>query len=1445
MKKLSFLIGIISVLGLMSKNLVAQVCVPAYSSGTSAGDLISQVSIAGTTLNNVTGFSNSQPSYLDFYNSSLPNETTSLAAGGVYTLSISIGSWGYQGIKVWLDLNNNNIFESNEVMGQSATTIGSGYTPGAANDTLNIPLNLSCNVTPGNYRLRIREVWNVNGNLIDPCANYTYGQTHDYRIEVIPQSGCPTASALTSSNISSDMATLSWGAGCGGSMWDLDISTSSTPSSVPSNPGLASLNFNASGLLPNTTYYAHVRTDCGAQQSGWITTSFTTQGLPVSCATGLIATPDPSCDNSNLVFSWNPVAGASNYLLRVGTSPGGSNVLNNFNVGSAVNYTLASLSLNTQYFWSVTPVINGSPATLCSEETYTSGSAGCICQPSYTSGTNAGDLISNVTIVGTSLANDVGIANGQPSFLDFYNSSLANQTATLSAGVTYTTSVSIGSYGSQGVKIWIDFNNNNLFEASEAVAWTQTLLGSGFTPGAVNATGNLTMSIPCTAISGDYRMRVRGVYSVNGPIIDPCSSYAWGQTHDYRVTIAAPSICPSVTSIATTNVGNVSADIAWIMNCGNGTLWDLDLSTSPNPSSTPSNPGIASQPFNAAGLLPSTTYYVHLRTNCGVDQSPWTTASFTTLADAPLCATNLVATPDAQCDNQDLVFSWDAVASATSYTLRIGTTPGASDVINNLNLGNVLSYTYTIPELNTQYFWSITPENNGSIASGCSEENYTTGSNGCICQPIYQQGCTAQDLISNVSLNTLVNNSGTACPSGILGYVDYSNDAALTTTLFNGQSYDLEVTVGQFAQGVAAWIDYNGDGVFDHPTERIGYTTVSSNGASTISFTADMFGLVGDKLLRVRSVWNQDPSTITPCDSYLWGEAEDYTINLTGSNSLCINGSVFCDTDDDGILNNNDVPLANAPFVLNYNGQTFFTNADENGLFFFASQLDTNATSANVTVDAAWLAQNGIQYTNNTLTTTNLVCDVNSPILNFPVNCDSSTVQYSCIMGLVFCDPNNNGVQDSGEVVIPNAPVSLSNGVTIYSDSLGVFSYSGGQIPSGYLALEISSTWLNNNGYALANNSFIVSTNCDSLETVQIGIDCSPVLCANLWTTVTPWIGYYQNQNNTVKINWGNYGPNPTTGYQLTLTFPAGVTPNTNTISNPNYVISGNTITWTMPANSSYFSSFDNISFAVPAGIPSGTPHTYSSSITATGAVVDCDGYNNNGALTMLLGNSYDPNDKTSSQTPIINPEVQDEFIYTIRFQNTGTAPAQDVYILDTLSDNLEWSSLNIINASHYMQLVDLGNGLMKFNFPGIWLPDSTSNEAESHGKVVFSIKEKASNTLNSVIENTAYIYFDWNEPIITNTTYSINAYPSSAGADELPENQISVHPNPTKDKINVVSGNRIDEIQVIDITGKVLFSKTSENLNETIDLGNFTDGIYLLRVKSNGDISTTRIVKK
>ncbi len=135
---------------------------------------------------------------------------------------------------------------------------------------------------------------------------------------------------------------------------------------------------------------------------------------------------------------------------------------------------------------------------------------------------------------------------------------------------------------------------------------------------------------------------------------------------------------------------------------------------------------------------------------------------------------------------------------------------------------------------------------------------------------------------------------------------------------------------------------------------------------------------------------------------------------------------------------------------------------------------------------------------------------------------------------------------------------------------------------------------------------------------------------------------------------------------------------------------------------------------------------------------------------------AYDPNDKLVNPVYPFNYALTDEdLVYTIRFQNTGNAEAYDVVIKDTLDANLDPSTFRVIASSHDDVLSTTldANQYLSFNFIDINLPDSTSNFDESQGFVMYKIKANEDVEDGTIITNTAGIYFDFNPPIITNTT--------------------------------------------------------------------------------------------
>ncbi|MEY4992646.1 MAG: hypothetical protein RI948_1531 [Bacteroidota bacterium] len=704
---------------------------------------------------------------------------------------------------------------------------------------------------------------------------------------------------------------------------------------------------------------------------------------------------------------------------------------------------------------------------------------------------------------------------------------------------------------------------------------------------------------------------------------------------------------------------------------------------------------------------------------------------------------------------------------------------------------------------------------------------------------------------TNISMNPPLNHT-------------YSSAGTYTviTTVYNpaNQTYaydSVQYTVGSCTAYFYCMIqvDCNNDGTIDSQINAPVPVTLS-NGFNTYTDTLqnNMFSLnniwAGNYNISIDPAWlsanNYVIGNIIPSPMiFISGGVSTTLITLncaSQTTTLCASGQVYCDANDNGVMDNGETPIANAPITVN--GTLVYSNA--NGYYNISYPGTVNNTYT-LTMNANWLAQHGYLILNNNGSNVSSIigtpCNSGVPVsnVNFPLSCNGTVTPTLCYSGFVFCDANANGVMNAGEAPLSGVPVLLYNtsatasSVTVYTDSTGYFSYCGQYSTNTYLLATISQSWLIYNGYNPTIGVItLLGSTAGTTNTGFIAVDCggSTSTCSDLWTTVTPWIGYYQNSTAYIKLNWGSYGPSAAGTYTLSFTYPAGVSPILSSIQNANYTISGNTITWNLTTSASSFTSYDVIQFSVPGGLINGAQHFFSSSIALTGVINDCGTYNNSGSLLQILGNSYDPNDKNAS-TDYMNEAfplgfldafTDDALSYTIRFQNTGTAPAQNIFIIDTLSAQLDWSSFTLLEASHPVQVVNLGNGILRFEFNQIWLPDSTSNEPLSHGHLTYRIRENANNPLFSTIENTAYIYFDWNDPIVTNTTFHENMWLDQI--DEL-EGGLSIFPNPAQTQISL----GITEptfIQIKDINGKVIFNERVE-VGQTIQVQALESGIYLI----------------
>ncbi len=286
-----------------------------------------------------------------------------------------------------------------------------------------------------------------------------------------------------------------------------------------------------------------------------------------------------------------------------------------------------------------------------------------------------------------------------------------------------------------------------------------------------------------------------------------------------------------------------------------------------------------------------------------------------------------------------------------------------------------------------------------------------------------------------------------------------------------------------------------------------------------------------------------------------------------------------------------------------------------------------------------------------------------------------------------------------------------------------------------------------------------------------------------------------------------------------------------------------------------------------------------------------------------MVRGSFDPNDKQGfplgiNDTHDILPNQDLE--YLIRFQNTGTDTAFTVVIRDTLDKNLNIFSIEDGASSHSAVFKMYGPRILEWTFNNILLPDSTTDLKGSNGFVSFKVSQVNDLAKGTEIKNKAAIYFDYNEPVITNqtvhtinpcintlnmrtievdavdsyfapdgdtyTTSGIISYtiPAPMGCDSIininlrvantptaikgeKTSDIIAFPNPFIKSFNIRFNDGEDNhtISIYDLKGKKIYQETTKMESTIISLGSISSGIYLLEIESEKTKSSYKLIKK
>lgn len=692
----------------------------------------------------------------------------------------------------------------------------------------------------------------------------------------------------------------------------------------------------------------------GSQNFSLIVTGITAD--PVVCEavvpTGLSAS---NITATTADISWTAVPGA-NYDVRYRETGTSTWTTVNSNGSST---TLSGLSESTQYDVQVrSKCSEGGTSSYSSTVNFTTTEV----QLEYCSsnGNNTSDeYISNVTLA--DINNNSGAGSG--GYSDFTNIS-----TDLSKGENYTISVTTtwtGSLYNEGYSVWIDFNQNGTFESNEQV-WTQSPttaapVGGSFsipssalegntrmrvsmkynaiptacesfaygevedytvnitgaqatcnTPAGLNVSNltNNTASLNWAAVSGavEYEVRLKRTNTstwssattanttVNATGLTEGAEYEFqvravcaGGTSDYSASFLFTTEVPCTvpTGLNASNITANSATLNWSAQSGSNeyNVRFRRVGTSSWTTATTSGTSV-----NATGLTSSEDYEFQVRSVCGSSTSDYSaSANFTTLTPclvpAGLNAGNIAQTT--------ATLSWSSASGANSYGVRIravGTSAwtNLSSSSTSLNISSLIA--------STQYEFQVRSVCSDGNSAYSSSATFTTSSPSLsYCSS--QGNNSSYEWIRRVRLNEIDNESGN---NG--GYADFTSQVA---TVQRGASVTMNVQAGFSGQAYnqywSIWVDLNQDGQFTS-NERLVNGSSSSSNLLSATLSIPSTALTGQTRMRVTMKYN---SAATPCETFAYGEVEDYTVNIV--NSLSAN-SVLADNLESSPLGKEDNP---------------------------------------------------------------------------------------------------------------------------------------------------------------------------------------------------------------------------------------------------------------------------------------------------------------------------------------------------------------------------------------------------------------------------------------------------------------------------------------------------------------------------------------------------------
>lgn len=357
------------------------------------------------------------------------------------------------------------------------------------------------------------------------------------------------------------------------------------------------------------------------------------------------------------------------------------------------------------------------------------------------------------------------------------------------------------------------------------------------------------------------------------------------------------------------------------------------------------------------------------------------------------------------------------------------------------------------------------------------------------------------------------------------------------------------------------------------------------------------------------------------------------------------------------------------------------------------------------------------------------------------------------------------------------------------------------------------------------------------LTVIDMGMECNTangfdlsILASNPTSGAVSQSGYfYANNSYCTPINSVvtlTHSPD----YEYAFAYPAATS------------VNGSTITWDLNALSNTAPTIVYYTL-INSGAPLISGDTTHSTFTISPTTGDLDITNNTFVKIDTVVASFDPNAITAFPAECVTAGTNMQ--YMIQFENLGNAPAENIYVLDTLPAELEFNTMELVMSSHNMFVTKIQEGgynIFRFDFPNIMLSDS-SDHAGRHGMLVYTIDLNSGLPYGTEIFHRAGIYFDYNDVVMTNNERTSICIPQNVSTTSNDAGMM-LYPNPANNELMLQTNGSYTNCSVTNSIGQQMMEMQLDNKKTSIDISQLAPGMYYMNINGSQGTEVLKFIK-